>query len=54
VFLIFGTLAEFERRLVQEPTRAGLDATRARDRMGGRLKRLDATKRRHAVELYRS
>lgn len=54
VFHIFGALAEFERRLVQERTRAGLDAARARGRKGGRPKQLDAAKRRHAVELYRS
>ena len=52
VFHIFGALAEFERTLVRERTRAGLDA--ARGRVGGRRKRLDEDQRRHAVELYRS
>lgn len=54
VFHIFGALAEFERALIRERTRAGLAAARARGRLGGRRKRLDAGQRRHAVELYRS
>lgn len=36
VFNIFATLAQFERRLIQERTRAGLAAARARGRKGGR------------------
>jgi DNA invertase Pin-like site-specific DNA recombinase len=36
VFNIFSALAQFERRLIQERTRAGLSAARARGRMGGR------------------
>ena len=36
VFNIFSALAQFERRLMQERTRAGLSAARARGRMGGR------------------
>lgn len=36
VFNIFATLAQFERRLIQERTRAGLSAARARGRRGGR------------------
>ena len=54
VFHVFGALAEFERALIRERTRAGLDAARARWRVGGRRKRLDEDQRRHAVELYRS
>ena len=54
VFHIFGALAEFERALIRERTRAGLAAARARGRVGGRRKRLDEDRRRHAVELYRS
>ncbi len=54
VFHIFGALAEFERALIRERTRAGLAAARARGRVGGRRKRLDEDQRRHAVELYRS
>jgi DNA invertase Pin-like site-specific DNA recombinase len=36
VFHIFGALAEFERGLIRERTRAGLDAAKARGRKGGR------------------
>lgn len=36
VFHVFAALAEFERRLIVERTRAGLDAARARGRKGGR------------------
>lgn len=38
IFNIFSSLAQFERRLIQERTRAGLDAARARGRSGGRKK----------------
>src|SRR5213078_4137961 len=36
IFHIFTALAQFERRLVQERTKAGLTAARARGRTGGR------------------
>jgi DNA invertase Pin-like site-specific DNA recombinase len=36
VFSIFGALAEFERELIRERTVAGIQAARARGRMGGR------------------
>lgn len=36
VFNIFSALAQFERRLIQERTRAGLQAARARGKTGGR------------------
>ncbi len=36
MFNIFSSLAQFERRLIQERTRAGLGAARARGRKGGR------------------
>ncbi len=51
-FHIFGALAEFERNLIRERTQAGLDAARARGRMGGRPKALDADRRKLSVELY--
>lgn len=53
VFHIFGALAEFERNLIRDRTRAGLEAARARGRKGGRPKRLTAKQRALAVELYR-
>src|SRR6476661_2286544 len=38
IFHIFGALAEFERNLIRERTIAGLEAARARGRLGGRPK----------------
>ena len=42
VFHVFGALAEFERGVIRERTRAGLDAARARGRVGGRPPALSA------------
>jgi DNA invertase Pin-like site-specific DNA recombinase len=42
VFHIFASLAEFERAIIRERTRAGLDAARARGRRGGRPPALTA------------
>ena len=53
-FHLFASLAEFERALVRERTRAGLDAARARGRMGRRKHRLTPERRAHAVDLYRA
>lgn len=52
VFHIFGALAEFERNLIQERTRAGLAAARARGRQGGRPRLLDAKKQALLYKLY--
>lgn len=52
VFHLFGALAEFERTLIRERTRAGLAAARARGRKGGRPKLLDADQRALALRLY--
>ena len=41
VFHIFGALAEFERSIIRERTRAGLDAAKARGRKGGRPRKLN-------------
>lgn len=40
IFNIFASLAEFERDLIQERTKAGLNAARARGRLGGKPKGL--------------
>lgn len=40
VFHVFAALAEFERNLIRERTRAGLVAARARGRSGGRKPKL--------------
>lgn len=42
VFHLFGALAEFERAIIRERTRAGLEAARARGRTGGRPPALSA------------
>ena len=52
IFHLFGALAEFERNLIQERTKAGLTAARARGRTGGRPKTLNAQQREVAVDLY--
>jgi len=41
-FHIFGAMAEFERSIIRERTRAGLDAARARGKKGGRPRLLSA------------
>jgi DNA invertase Pin-like site-specific DNA recombinase len=48
VFGIFAALAEFERELISERTRAGLASARARGRKGGRKFKMTATKVRMA------
>lgn len=52
VFHLFAALAEFERNLIRERTKAGLVAARARGHKGGRPKALDPAKRSLAVKLY--
>jgi DNA invertase Pin-like site-specific DNA recombinase len=52
VFHVFGALAEFERDLIRERTQAGLQAARARGRVGGRPKALDPKKLALAQRLY--
>lgn len=52
IFHIFGALAEFERNLIQERTKAGLAAARARGKKGGRPKTLNEKEREIAVRLY--
>jgi DNA invertase Pin-like site-specific DNA recombinase len=52
IFHIFGALAEFERNLIRERTQAGLQAARARGRLGGRPKTLTGKKTAMAQALY--
>lgn len=42
-FHMIGSIAQFERRLISERTKAGLDAARARGRKGGRRAKLTST-----------
>lgn len=51
-FHIFGALAEFERELIRERTKAGLTAARARGRLGGRPKKLSNQQREQMLEHY--
>ena len=45
-----GAFAEFERAMIRERTSAGLAAARAEGRIGGRRRKLDATKQREIAE----
>lgn len=51
IFHVFGALAEFERDLIRERTRAGLSSARARGRLGGRRKIMDDKKVAMAISL---
>ena len=53
VFHIFGGLAEFERELIRSRTKAGLEAARARGRVGGRPQALDEKKQELAKTLLK-
>lgn len=50
VFHVFGALAEFEREMIRERTRAGLRAARARGKTTGRPKKLA----RHQIKMVKS
>ncbi len=54
VFHVFAALAEFERDLISERTRAGLAAARARGRKGGRPTVMTPAKLKVAQEMYAS
>ena len=54
IFNIFGSLAQFERDLIRERTRAGLEAARARGRTGGRPASLDEKQAKEVRRLYES
>jgi len=49
IFHIFASLAEFEREVIRERTKAGLAAARARGRTGGRPKGVDQKKKKAAL-----
>jgi DNA invertase Pin-like site-specific DNA recombinase len=51
VFHVFAALAEFIRELIVVGTREGLDAARARGKVGGRLTVVDAEKLRMARDM---
>lgn len=56
IFHLFASLAEFEREIISERTKAGLNAARARGRKGGRPKGLSKSAEHKAIiaaDLYR-
>lgn len=52
IFHVFGALAEFEREIISERTKAGLKAAKARGRCGGRPRLMDQEKVRLARTLH--
>lgn len=54
VFHFFGGLAEFERDIIRERTRAGLEAARARGRKGGRPKLEADSAKRKKIEMAKA
>lgn len=53
VFHIFASLAEFERDLIRERTLAGIASARARGRLGGRPRALDAKRIAQAKAMHK-
>jgi len=53
IFHIFGALSEFEKNLIHERSRAGLEAARVRGRQGGRPKKLNQNKHQLVIDLYK-
>lgn len=53
-FHIFGALAEFERDVIRDRTRAGLEAARARGRVGGRKNKLSSEQVKAARDLLKA
>ena len=51
IFHVFGAIAEFERGIIRERTKAGVAAAKARGRNGGRPPKLDDEKTRIAMNL---
>ena len=51
IFNIFGAVAQFERELISERTKAGLKAARARGRKGGRKPKLTEKQAKDAIKL---
>lgn len=54
VFHLFGALAEFERNIIRERTKAGLSAARARGRLGGRKPKLKPGQVKTLHKMYES
>jgi DNA invertase Pin-like site-specific DNA recombinase len=54
IFHLFASLAEFERDLIRERTMAGIASARARGRLGGRPKAMDAKKAAQARAMHKN
>ena len=54
VFHIFGAIDEFQRELIVEGTREGLESARARGRVGGRKPKLSPTKAATVRRMYQA
>ena len=54
VLAVFAAVAEFERELIRERTRAGIEAARARGRVGGRRETYSDDQIREAVKLVQA
>ncbi|GFO73238.1 hypothetical protein BJAS_P3950 [Bathymodiolus japonicus methanotrophic gill symbiont] len=52
VFNIFGSLAEFERSLIKDRVKAGLEAARKKGRIGGRPSALDEQQKEMAITMF--
>ncbi|BCG64634.1 MAG: hypothetical protein methR_P2423 [Methyloprofundus sp.] len=52
VFNIFGSLAEFERSLIQDRVNAGLEAARKKGRIGGRPSALNEKQKEMAITMF--
>jgi len=54
IFHVFGALAEFERDIIRERTKAGMAAAKTRGRVGGRPRKMDQKKINYARALLES
>ncbi len=54
IFHLFAALSAFERELIIERTKAGLQSARARGRFGGRPNKLSDFKKKQIISLYES
>lgn len=54
LFSIMGSIAEYEKSLIQERVQAGLKAAKARGRVGGRPSSLNSEQKKQIVAMYQS
>jgi DNA invertase Pin-like site-specific DNA recombinase len=51
---MIGSFAEFERSMIQERTKAGLESAKQQGRIGGRPPKLDSHQKKEIVDMVRS